>query len=96
MARSKSGGHPGKRPQHKLRVIDKPEEGTRSVLQQAAGAEGPFMIGSKGRGSMDYVCGSCGYVLLEEMGYRQSVVNVVLVCPSCGAYNDTGGAPQPN
>jgi hypothetical protein len=96
MARGKTGGHPGKRPTKTLRVIPEPAKATRSVLHFGEEISGPCITGSGGPRSVDYACGTCGRILVEGWAPTQSIVNVVLVCPGCGSYNDTGGAPEMN
>ena len=100
MARGKGGGHPGKRKRKKLRVIPKPDEGTRAVLHLGEDADpGPVIrYENSPPNSFDYVCGACGFVLVEAIppGQAQNVRNVVLVCPSCGEHNDVGGMPELN
>lgn len=95
MTRGKTGGHPGKRPEKRLRVIPEPEEGTRSVLVPTDDVVGPVINGPGGRGTTDQVCGSCGRVLIAGIAPSQ-VMEMVIRCPDCGSYNDTGGAPHLN
>ncbi len=64
-----------------LPIIQKPTEGTRSVLQRKAK---PFI---KGKGQINYLCGGCGETLLENVEAGQ-IKNIVIRCPTCGNYND--------
>jgi hypothetical protein len=94
MARSKKGGHPGKRPQKRLKVIPEPAEGSRAIFVMNEALTGPLAKGGSAKGT-DYLCGSCGRVVFEALGSDQRFVNIVVQC-ACGAYNDTGGAPEFN
>jgi DNA-directed RNA polymerase subunit RPC12/RpoP len=96
MTRGKKGGHPSERPTKMLRVIPEPAAGTRSVLKFAEEISGACITGAGGARSVDYACGTCGRILIEAWAPSQSIVNIVLVCPGCGSYNDTGGAPELN
>jgi hypothetical protein len=69
-----------------LRVVPEPAEGTAAVLKSADGVARPFMKGTST--GHDYVCGSCGAVLLEAMA-RGQVQQLILHCAACGAYNDS-------
>ncbi len=68
-----------------LNTIPEPAPGTRSVLVPAEGLSGPLI---KGSGPIDLVCGGCGKVLAAAVG-EQELQNLVLKCPSCGAYDET-------
>lgn len=68
-------------PDVRLRIIPKPDEGARSVIQ---GEAKPFI---KGTGQTNCLCGKCGEVLLEAIKPGQ-VKNVVFRCPTCGSYNE--------
>jgi len=77
------------RVQFKMRVIPKPEEGTRTVFQWKEGTpektrRGPMM---KGRGLSDYKCGNCGHVILYGVNLNQ-VKDIVFPCENCGKYNE--------
>ncbi len=89
------------RRQLRLRVITRPEPGTRIVLD--------LKRGLMGAGAVDLLCGGCGDVLAaglpdERLDKLQSAVvqgylrrggvrvsgarqELVLRCPACGAYN---------
>ena len=43
----------------------------------------PFVIGE---GVIDYMCGSCGHVMLQSLRWAQ-VTQAVYKCPKCGNYN---------
>lgn len=48
-----------------------------------------------GKGETDYICGSCGSVLLRRMFYAQ-VRDLVLHCGRCGATNQVPPAHTVN
>ena len=99
MARGKDGAHPRKKADRTLPVIPKADEGTRSVLHLGKDVDpGPVIRFDGGPKGFDYSCGACGFVLINGAppGGMQGIRDVVLLCPSCGAYNDTGGSPKLN
>jgi len=57
-----------------------PEGGER----QRARAAGPLF---RGNGDIDYLCGSCRFVIASAMGSTQRVPFDSAVCPACGATN---------
>jgi hypothetical protein len=59
------------------------------------GVEGALIRGTRTPKSVDYLCGACERVLFEGLAPTQRVANIVVRC-ACGAYNDTGGAPEFN
>jgi DNA-directed RNA polymerase subunit RPC12/RpoP len=72
---------------HRLEVIPKPAEGTRSVLVTDRTDDDFFYM--TGEFTDDsYECGSCGRPLVR--GVRPGTLqDIVLRCPRCGSYNDT-------
>jgi DNA-directed RNA polymerase subunit RPC12/RpoP len=95
MTRGQQGGHPGKRLTKKLRVIPEPTS-PRAILAQSEGETGPLITGTEATGSIDYICGTCGRLLIEGLDRTQGVANAVILCPGCGSYNETGGVPEFN
>ena len=68
-----------------LDVIEEPPDSQgRTVLR---GADLPILEGQN-EAAPDVVCGFCGEVLVTGLT-RAETNYVVLLCPSCGAYNDT-------
>ena len=67
-------------PDIKLPIIIMPKEGTRTVINLGPGSR------IKGRGDVNYLCGTCGQVLVKGVKEGQ-VSNIVFHCP-CGSYND--------
>jgi hypothetical protein len=68
-------------PGQKARIIPEPAPGTRTVLDQQA------LTVAVSSGDVDYLCGSCGVLLLQGM-VRDAALNLVVKCPRCGAFND--------
>jgi predicted RNA-binding Zn-ribbon protein involved in translation (DUF1610 family) len=64
-----------------LVLKSEPKKGTRTVLVPKH--DGPVI---EGTGDTSYVCGNCGYVLLDSID-RGQVQNMVIKCKSCGAFN---------
>lgn len=65
----------------KLRIIPRPAEDTRTVLE----LRGMFPA-FKGKGETDLVCGNCEQVLVEGIGGDAVIKNIVIKCPKCGNY----------
>ena len=65
----------------RMKTIQEPEEGTRTVL---TGTD--VLLG--GSGTYDLICGNCESTLAQRMEYRQ-VQNMVLHCNKCGSYNES-------
>lgn len=65
----------------RMTVIPEPKPNTRIVM--VLDFKGPMM---KGTGSLNYVCGVCGDVMLEGIAPKQ-VQNIVIKCFGCGVYN---------
>jgi hypothetical protein len=68
----------------KMKVIQKPVDGTASVFMNSTLVDfSPYVAGE---GNIDYVCGNCNHVLQKSVNVGQ-LNNVVLFCPPCGSYN---------
>ncbi len=65
----------------KLSIISKPREGSRTVVESKVS---PVF---KGEGDVNYICGSCGAILVEKIR-RGQIGNIVVHCPKCGQYNE--------
>jgi hypothetical protein len=79
-------------PRIRLPVIEEPEEGTRTVFTRGpevpADNREPFVKGEgEGEGDTDLVCGQCQLLLVQRIRPGQ-LINIVLHCPRCGAYNN--------
>jgi len=64
-----------------LRIIPKPEEGTRTVLAPKV------LPAIKGQGDTDFLCGNCERILVEGI-YEGQIRNIVIRCPICRFYNE--------
>jgi len=69
-------------------VIREPDPGTRSVFQHIG--DGTILFQGKS-GLTAYVCGKCGEPLIVGVPLEQ-LVNLVLGCSNCGAFNETQAA----
>lgn len=69
----------------RLRVIPEPEPNTRSVLR--AKMDGPYFRGQDSA-LPDLVCGLCSHVLATGID-RLQIIDLVLHCKNCGAFNET-------
>lgn len=65
----------------KLEVIPKPAEGSQAIITNVK----PPII--KGNGNVNYVCGKCGTILIENHTGGAHIINIVLLCSKCGSYN---------
>ncbi|MCH9025498.1 MAG: hypothetical protein IIA05_00075 [Proteobacteria bacterium] len=73
---------------YRLKVIDEPEAGTRSIFICDAPVA-TFM----GTGPRSYQCGTCGKTLIQ--GARiERFANVVFKCGKCGGFNEIPTAHQ--
>ena len=70
-----------------LKVIRKPKPGTRNMLLLKNGSQ-PVLTGP---GNLIFGCGNpkCRAILVEGV----YLSDVVIVCPQCGAYNETPSLP---
>jgi hypothetical protein len=69
----------------KLLVIPEPAERTRTILLQASAL--PLFTGEETE-APGYVCGKCDSVLIAKTT-KLWLLNIVIRCFNCGAYNDT-------
>jgi hypothetical protein len=68
--------------EERLQVIEKPASTSRAIFSSADAR--PKLIG---KGNIDYLCGTCGAILVEH-AWKQSLSNIVVKCPSCQSYNE--------
>jgi hypothetical protein len=88
MSKKKKGPTP-KKTRIRLAVISESEASSRSVIEY--GGEGtpiPF-IGGDAKPNLIMECGACGVALIKGVAVSQLTGQVVLKCPTCGAYNET-------
>lgn len=64
-------------------VIPEPKAGTASVL--ILDKKGRYSI-IKGQGNDNYLCGTCGNVICENID-RGQVAVIVFKCPNCDSFN---------
>jgi hypothetical protein len=77
----------------RLKVIPKPLSGTRAVLTNNNATPGFLFFAGNNTNAPDFLCGSCGRVLARGTP-RSAMGNLIVHCPSCDAYNDSGVAPN--
>jgi DNA-directed RNA polymerase subunit RPC12/RpoP len=79
----------------KLTVIPQSETNERQVII----IEGKGTVAVKGKkGQLNYTCGNCGAVLIEDIDKNTNIMNIVIKCNRCGLFNDTKhySVPNPN
>jgi hypothetical protein len=69
----------------KCRTIPKPQEGTRPVYKhnnrKTINKDEPLIKGNLGE-ELDYVCGSCGHLLAENVSQGEIATDTVFECPN--------------
>jgi hypothetical protein len=71
-----------------MMVIPEPARGKRSVL--VAPSTDPGYRFFRGGNDVDLACGECGRELVTGLQSETHLQGVVLKCPACGAFNDSG------
>jgi len=71
-----------------MKVIPEPPRGKRAVL--VAPRPDPSFRFYQGGADVDLLCGSCGRALATGLQSSTHLQTVVLKCPGCGAFNDSG------
>jgi hypothetical protein len=75
-------------PSVRMKVIPEPARGKRSVLE--ASSLDPSYRFFHGGNDVDLLCGQCGRELVTGLQSATHLQSVVLKCPDCGAFNDSG------
>ena len=75
-------------PSVRMKVIPEPARGKRSVLV-APRKDASYRF-YRGGCDVDLVCGQCGRELVTGLQDAMQLQSVVLACPDCGAFNDSG------
>jgi DNA-directed RNA polymerase subunit RPC12/RpoP len=68
-----------------LVTIPEPARGTRRIVRGGEEVEG---YEESRVGTMTYLCGGCGAVLMDKVSTVRTV-DLVIQCPDCGAFNET-------
>jgi hypothetical protein len=76
---------PTSRGKYRLVVIAEPALGTRTILTHRRGGT---IVVRGARGEPVWLCGGCAAKLAVGLT-RGQLMDAVLVCASCGSYNDT-------
>jgi hypothetical protein len=71
-----------------MKVIPAPSRSKRSVLE--APTSDPGYRFYRGGGDVNLLCGQCGRELVAGLQSEGHLQSVVLKCPECGAFNDSG------
>jgi phage FluMu protein Com len=76
----------------KCRTIPKPQDGSRPIYRKyndkGISEKESLVQGSFGQ-ELEYLYGSCGYLLAENVSQGEISIDIVLQCPNCQAYNET-------
>jgi hypothetical protein len=75
-------------PTVRMKVIPEPSRRSRSVLE--APSADPSYRFFRGGNDVDLACGQCGRELVTGLQSATHLQSVVLKCPACGAFNDSG------
>jgi predicted RNA-binding Zn-ribbon protein involved in translation (DUF1610 family) len=75
-------------PTIRMKVIPEPSRKKRSVIVAPRG-DALFRF-YRGGNDVDLVCGQCGRELVTGLQDAGQLQSVVLQCPGCGAFNDSG------
>jgi hypothetical protein len=75
-------------PSVRMKVIPEPARGKRAVLV-APRTDAAFRF-YRGGADVDLLCGDCGRELANGLQSSTHLQTVVLKCPTCGAFNDSG------
>jgi hypothetical protein len=75
-------------PRVPMKTIPEPARGKRSVLV-APSTDASYRF-YRGGSDVDLVCGQCGRELVTGLQDAMQLQSVVLACPGCGAFNDSG------
>lgn len=75
-------------PTVRMKVIPEPSRRKRSML--VAPTADPAYRFYKGGGDVNLACGQCGRELVTGLQSEGHLQSVVLKCPGCGAFNDSG------
>ncbi len=78
-------------PRIRLPIIPEPKEATGTVFTHGEGPvedTEPFIVGEgETAGDTDLICGQCELLLAQSIN-RDTLLDSVLHCPRCGAYNN--------
>jgi hypothetical protein len=75
-------------PAVRMKVIPEPSRKKRSVMI-ASSTDASYRF-YRGGADVDLLCGQCGRELVTGLQDALQLQSVVLKCPGCGAFNDSG------
>ncbi len=73
-----------------LKVVQKPEATSRSIVRGKGAKVPPLFVGE---GNIDYLCGRCEVVLAKNI-WKLSLSNLIVQCPACESYNEIPKLPS--
>jgi len=74
-----------------LRVLDGPDLDGRPVLRSDRTHRGPLFFSY---GQVNLQCGGCSFLLIKGIVRAATLMDAVIQCPGCGAYNETWEAAE--
>jgi DNA-directed RNA polymerase subunit RPC12/RpoP len=72
-------------PRINCRLISEPQEGTRPIYRKNSSKIEPFMVG---KGDIDYICGRCNNIIVENVSQGEIASDAVFQCPNCQSFNE--------
>ncbi|MGC2425527.1 MAG: hypothetical protein WA421_00715 [Nitrososphaeraceae archaeon] len=72
-------------PRINCRLIPEPQEGTRPIYRKNSSKIEPFMVG---KGDIDYICGRCNNIIVENVSQGEIASDAVFQCPNCQSFNE--------
>ena len=72
-------------PRINCRLIPEPQEGTRPIYRKNSSKIEPFMVG---KGVIDYICGRCNNIIVENVSQGEIASDAVFQCPNCQSFNE--------
>jgi len=69
-----------------LRVVTIPDLDRRPVVRGSRATIGPLFFSY---GQVNLLCGECSFLLIKGILRSAALMDAVIECPSCGAYNET-------
>lgn len=73
--------------QIKLKVISEPAPKTRAIVVLGKNSKNPIFY-VQDKDGIDYLCGSCGIVLVHNIKNDSPIKGIVLQCIECDAFNE--------
>jgi len=74
-----------------LRVVDTPDLDGRPVVRGDGTRRGPLFFSY---GQVNLLCGGCSFLLIKGILRAATLMDALIECPGCGAYNETWEAAE--